>query len=185
MTQNPIEIIDGCIVTAAKEDKIDVLFHQVNTLGVMGGGVALEIRDEFPDHYEDYLATCDISSSSEFVEEQDLMGAYVVTDIMADEDTDSVKLKICGVFGQRTIKSGMDDYRVHTNYAALFMGIVDVIRYELDYDSDYESEYTVAFPYLIGCGLAGGEWNVVDSYIRTLQDLYPKLKFVYYKYTPK
>ena len=40
------------------ESKAQTLVNTVNTVGVMGKGVALEFRKRFPDMYEDYVARC-------------------------------------------------------------------------------------------------------------------------------
>lgn len=33
---------------------VDIIGHQVNLYGIMGGGIAREIRERFPDVYEEY-----------------------------------------------------------------------------------------------------------------------------------
>src|SRR5437899_878663 len=40
------------------ESKAQTLVNTVNTVGVMGKGVALEFRKRFPDMYEDYVERC-------------------------------------------------------------------------------------------------------------------------------
>lgn len=40
------------------DSKAQTLVNTVNTVGVMGKGVALEFRKRFPDMYEDYVARC-------------------------------------------------------------------------------------------------------------------------------
>jgi O-acetyl-ADP-ribose deacetylase (regulator of RNase III)/uncharacterized protein YwgA len=40
------------------ESKAQTLVNTVNTVGVMGKGVALEFRERFPDMYDDYVARC-------------------------------------------------------------------------------------------------------------------------------
>ena len=33
---------------------VDIIGHQVNLHGIMGGGIAREIKERFPDVYEEY-----------------------------------------------------------------------------------------------------------------------------------
>lgn len=44
---------------------------------------------------------------------------------------------------------------------------------------------SIAFPYLIGCGLAGGDWDHYCDMIRKFSKANPHIKFVMYKYDPK
>lgn len=60
---------------------------------------------------------------------------------------------------------GQDDYGkkgLYTDYAALEQAMTE-IRGFLDVREKHE---TVAFPYKIGCGSAGGDWEIVEEMIR-------------------
>ena len=46
-----IKIVEGNILDATE----DVMVHQVNCIGIMGGGLALEIRKKYPEVYYSYL----------------------------------------------------------------------------------------------------------------------------------
>lgn len=41
------------------DSKAQTLVNTVNTVGVMGKGIALEFKRRFPDMYEDYLRACE------------------------------------------------------------------------------------------------------------------------------
>ena len=53
-TDTPINVVVGDMF----ESSAQTLVNTVNTVGVMGKGVALEFRNRFPDMYEDYLERC-------------------------------------------------------------------------------------------------------------------------------
>lgn len=61
------------------------------------------------------------------------------------------------------VKSWTDNYGRsgrHTDYAALEKGFDDILNYVIEYDIP-----EIAMPYKIGCGLGGGDWNIVKSII--------------------
>jgi O-acetyl-ADP-ribose deacetylase (regulator of RNase III) len=47
-------VVDGDLL----DQKTDVIAHQVNCLGVMGAGVALQIKNKWPEVYEGYKNFC-------------------------------------------------------------------------------------------------------------------------------
>ena len=44
-----------------------------------------------------------------------------------------------------------------------------------------QDPFVVGFPYMIGCGLAGGEWEYYFDAIEEFADAYPDIKVVIYK----
>jgi hypothetical protein len=49
------------------ESGADVICHQVNCQGVMGSGIAKQIRERYPSVYEDYRALCETYEPSELL----------------------------------------------------------------------------------------------------------------------
>ena len=49
-----IEIVAGNLLDA----EVEALVNTVNTVGVMGKGIALQFRQAFPDNYEAYRRAC-------------------------------------------------------------------------------------------------------------------------------
>lgn len=120
----------------------DVIVHQTNCKGVMGAGIAKQVRDQFPDVFTKYKALCDRYRTNT----SELLG----TCQFVEENGKT----ICNAFGQ----DGFKRPGCNTDYNALrecFKAIAK--RY---------SERTVALPYKIGCGLAGGDWNIVEAMIK-------------------
>ena len=117
-----------------EENNMKIIVHQVNCKGVMGAGFAKQVREAFPKCYEEYKNLCNKSS--------DLLGTYSiykVNDILA----------IANIFGQYNYGVRA----VYTNYEA-FNNAFKKLR------KDYPNAEIIA-PYNIGCGLAGGDWEVV------------------------
>ena len=119
----------------------DVIVHQVNCQGVMGAGVAKQIREQFPNTYNKYRALCMNFKSNtsamlgmcQYVQEEPFV--------------------ICNAFGQDFY------YRnsVQTQYDKLEKCFYDIAE-------KYRGK-RVALPWKIGCGLAGGDWDVVYEMI--------------------
>ena len=137
--KNNISIINGNLLEA----DADIICHQVNCKGVMGRGLAKQIKDAYPQVYASYKETCKTNNFS-----QKLLGA--VDFVKVD------KYLVASCFGQFAYGTKTRQ----TNYNALGC-CFDVIK-EVAEDDGLT---TIAIPYNIGCGLAGGEWSVVERLI--------------------
>jgi O-acetyl-ADP-ribose deacetylase (regulator of RNase III) len=150
--------VKGDLVEAFKNNELDVIAHQVNCKGVMGGGIARQIRDNFPAHYNDYLEYIVdlekiINDSGQEMKSKYLLGGVAVTTVSENKT-------IACIFGQ-------DEYggtERNTNYAALMEGLTFVAR------ESYARKLKVGIPKYIGCGLGGGSWDIVSSLILDLEE---------------
>lgn len=122
----------------------DILVHQVNGLGVMGAGLAKQIATRYPHVEIAYKKFVNAEASAP----EDLLGTSLI--VPANE-----RLDIANVFGQARV--GRD--KRQTDYKALERALLAVaIRAQSE-------NKTVAIPYKLGCGLAGGDWDVVSEMI--------------------
>jgi len=121
-----------------------VLFHQVNCIGVMGGGIAYALAKKFPGLEKAYKEFCD--DNIEF-DTSSLLGKVFVFKVNDD-------LFIANIFGQDNVSTGSRQ----TSYDAT------VMAFELIQDSAY-ADMTLYFPYKMGCGLGGGNWNIYSAII--------------------
>ena len=134
----------------------NVICHQVNTLGVMGAGIALQIKNEYPGCFQKYKEICDY-----FKDEQDkLIGRVLLwEDNILGIPSVSVKL-IANFFSQ--IGLGRN---VQTDYKA-FRACCKELKGDLKYYFPITGDtFKIGFPYKIGCGLAGGDWNIIKQII--------------------
>ena len=139
---------------------IQIIAHQVNSIVVMNAGVARQIKDLYPEVYYAYA-----NYVKDFTELNDMspLGECFV------QETDDERHIILNVFGQESY--GRD--KRYTDYGALKKGFVNGIRWVRD---EYQNgEYygilqlTIAIPYKIGCGLAGGDWEVVKKILEEIE----------------
>ena len=114
-----------------------VFCHQVNCKGVMGAGLAKQIREKYGEVYKSYKNLCDQGDAKVGIVQ------YVNT----------FDNRICvNMFAQYSY--GRD--RQYTNYEAFKKCLEQLEKFLLT--SDVKE---VAFPKYIGCGLAGGVWSKI------------------------
>jgi O-acetyl-ADP-ribose deacetylase (regulator of RNase III) len=149
-----IEHVMGDLLKA----EADVIVHQVNCQGVMGAGVARQIREQFPNTYNVYKDYC----SKYQGHTADLLGECLYT---FEEP-----FVICNAFGQNFY------YRnsVQTEYDKLEKCFYDIAK-------KYHGK-KVALPWKIGCGLAGGDWNIVYEMIFSILAVEGNCKVTLYEY---
>lgn len=127
-----------------------IICHQVNTAGVMGSGLAKQIKAKFPTAFNIYKAVCDKAPDREY-----LLGSGILVPV-----TDT--LKVANLFGQ----SQYGRRGTFTDYAALQDALEGVFE---------EAEQTgeeIYVPHNMGCGLGGGNWLVVEKFIEKLEANY-------------
>lgn len=107
-------------------------------MGVMGSGVARQIRTRWPCVYEEYVGICSAIQSGA------LLG---YTQMIEVEDG----RHICNLFGQLQYGS---DGKAYTKLSALRKACQHLAK-------SANAGDTIAMPYRIGCGLGGGDWGEV------------------------
>lgn len=147
-----IEIINGNIF----DGDADIICHQVNTFGIMGAGIALQIKERFPDVYEVYKEKC-----SEFSKHQFNPLCHVLYC-----RTKYSNVVIANLFSQ----IGMS-----TDYNAMKICLQSI------YNDCKKYNASVAIPYKIGCGIAGGDWNKVYGIIEEIFSQDEDVKCTIYK----
>lgn len=139
-----MEIIykDGNLLDA----QTDVIAHQVNCQGVMGSGVAKQIRDKWPDIFIQY---------SHYVElyEKDCLGSCQMVQINKSQF-------IANLFGQRYY--GRENLR-YTSYD----GIYDALA-KLQVYMSTRSCKSVAFPYKMSSDRGGADWDIILAMIKSV-----------------
>lgn len=117
----------------------DYITHQVNCRGVMGAGLAKQIKIFNPKLYDIYQSHC---------------RNYKPTDLLGKS---FIYHNIISIFGQ--LNYGRDKSVVYTDYTALARAF-QAIHKRLPIDK------SIAFPYFMGCGLGNGQWDIVEDLIR-------------------
>ena len=124
-----------------------IIVHQVNCKGVAGAGLALAIRKKWPDWHKHYQFN------------PPSLGAI-------DQYEVEPGIEVCSFYAQDSFGQGLQ-----TNYDA-FLLCLKRLRLAL---AEKRNPTTVFFPYKIGCGLAGGDWDIVSQFI---EDEFPEAVIV-------
>jgi len=145
-----IKIFDGDLLDA----KETYIVHQVNCYGEMEYGIALQIKNRYPDVYRRYQDYCNEHPAKNLIGRILLIPTY------------DGKI-ICNIFGQEKIFYG----KQFTNISALsrsFKSLSKIVpRFE-----------TIAMPYLIGCEKGEASWEIIYPII---QNIFAKHTVVLYK----
>lgn len=112
-----------------------VLLHQVNLRGIMGAGIALQIRKRWPSAHDDYVRHC--------------RKCPLVTDVVFSEIDNGF---VAHLFGQSDISRA----KCTTCYEAYPEMLTKVRTFSR------KLNLPIFAPYGIGCGLAGGEWSIME-----------------------
>lgn len=138
-----IQVKNGDVLQA----DVNIIVHQVNCMGVMGSGIAKQIRDKYPKVYKEYAEKCQKMAKYRRL----MLGDVLYTQIAPDKF-------VASIFGQLTY-GWVGQY---TNISALRMGLLNLKTYA------EQNNYSIAFPYGIGCGRGGADWNVVNKIIEDI-----------------
>lgn len=121
----------------------NIICHQVNEDGLMGGGLALQIARTYPCVEREYKEFC-----KQF--EKALYGQYQVVNIRD-------RKYIANCFTQRKYVTNIDDLK------KVFRGLLESCKL---------NNFTIAVPYKYGCGIANGDWNIVSKIFEELSHEY-------------
>lgn len=137
-----ISIITGNIFNS----RTQVIAHQVNCMGVMGAGIAKQIKTRFPDVYDEYVKYCHVNKGGKLLGDCQLVksesGRY-----------------IANLFGQYNFSM----YHISTSYPAIEHALKNLKTIMQLNHLD-----TLAIPYGMSCGLAGGDWWIISDLINEI-----------------
>ena len=125
-----------------------IIAHQVNCKGVMGAGVAKQIKEKLlpADEFKKYQDTC------KYRNPEDLMNGEILV-----HGTYSEKQLVVDLFAENEpTGKGLD-----TDYVALYKSFETLKKMV----SKCDHTMPISIPGYIGCGLAGGDWDYVFTKI--------------------
>lgn len=129
------------------ESGADIICHQVNCQGVMGSGIARQVREKYPKVYQEYKRWC------ETMPRNVLLGTAQF--VKTQEEYSTSFTGIVNIFAQYNY--GYDG-KCYTDY--------DALRDALErFKSHLIKPTTIAIPYLMGCYRGGGDWKIVYEMI--------------------
>ena len=157
-----VEYVKGNLL----ESDCDYICHQVNCQGVMRSGIARQIREKWPDVYDEYKKVC-----SKFVRTYTDPVEHMLGHIQFC-CTDSGQV-VVNIFSQADYGYDGDRY---TSYDAFSNALTEL-------KGMIPKGNTIGFPKNIGCGLGGGDWRIISNMIETI--LGDTHNVYIYEYDPK
>lgn len=144
-----IKIKQGNILESTE----NIICHQVNCQGIMGGGLALQIAKQFSNVEQEYKQYCETHADALKIDDtyKNVKGQCLLSKIAEDKF-------IANCFTQRP------DFT--TDYQAIF----DCFKTLLEYCK--KTNKTICVPYKYGCGIAKGSWKTVEGLFNYLSHLY-------------
>jgi len=131
--------IRGNAVKLKESGEVDALMHCCNALGAMGAGIAAQIKRANYESFTEYREHC-------------LAHDYKPEQLLGDV--------ICShgyyhIIGQASVGTG----RRQVDYGALAVGFSLIANAH----KEAQEAIKLAVPKYIGCGLAGGDWEVIQE----------------------
>lgn len=140
------------------ESDCDYICQQVNCQGKMNSGIAKQIREKWPIVYQNYMAKCNFNHPSGYIHPELLLGDIQIVGLWDDYNETKFHQSVINMYSQ--LNYGYDGRR-YTSYDA-FWNCVNLIKQSVPTDKK------IGFPYNIGCGLGGANWNVILTMIDTV-----------------
>lgn len=128
-------------------DNVDIIAHQVNCQGVMGAGLAKQIKTKYPIVYQEYLQLYKRQRPVE------LLGQCLAVPVNNSD------IFVANLFGQLSYGKGTRQ----TDYEALEKSLKQLKEFMVT-----SNLHSLALPHNLGCGLAGGDWNIVRKMIEKI-----------------
>lgn len=122
--------------------------HGCNAQGIMGGGLALHIKNNYFDNYKSYQDYC-----FKWGKSINLLGTNCIQHY-------NPLFAIVNSITQHTIGTNTRK----TNYEAVAKCFENLVDY-LKQNYHYTQKVAIAIPKLFGCGLGGGNWEIVKTII--------------------
>ena len=166
-----IKFFDGDLLKSG----CDIICHQVNEYGVMGAGIAKQIKEKYPKAFADYIKA---------IKEAKSKGKNLPLFALSKQSDGFI---VANMFTQR---NGETDLELIRN-AVVFLGmqILDLFVTKLKFKETagvfFDRPFRVGIPYKYGCGIAKGNW---ENVLKIWEDVFGELGSIdleVWKYSPK
>lgn len=140
------------------ESGADIICHQVNCQGVMGSGLAKQVRERYPIVYDEYRQWCDGSRPEELLGKAQYVPLVPMTHVASGVYEQGDLMGIINIFGQLDYGYAGECY---TDYEALRHAFQNIRKF----CKTFLYNPIIAFPYKFGCARGGADWEVVKEMI--------------------
>lgn len=137
----------------------DAIFHVSNAFCTMGSGLALQIKERYPEAYEADLETKKGDKSK--------LGSF--SHAIGNDGK-----HIYNCYGQYTFGKGRQ-----LNYEAFYSAFELAIK-----NADSRNLMVINTAWKIGADRAGGDWRIIERMIEVIMESYPSLTLNICKYQP-
>lgn len=129
----------------------DFICHQVNCKGVMGSGIAKQIRDRYPVVYFYHRRDFELGNA--------ILGKVKIINVTHKSHKFRMVVNMYSQYDYlpRTI--------THTDYKAFESCLDKIKKFVSVFQNEHGKKYSIGFPDHIGCGLAGGDWTIIKDMI--------------------
>ena len=128
------------------DTQTDVIAHQVNCRGVMGSGVAKQIRNKWPIVFEKYRQKYEVWNES-------LIGECQLVQVNDNQH-------VANLFGQNDYGN---DGKQYTSYDAIYDALTSLAVQMMDNGME-----SVAFPFKMSSDRGGADWEVILAMIESV-----------------
>ena len=128
--------------------KKGIICQQVNCQNVMGAGLAKAIYEQYPNVKTDY------HKSFKYFSKTEIFGKYRLIEI-------SQGLFVANIYSQFNYGNSNKTGIVYTDNQKLINAIKNI--------GETYTQYNIYIPEKIGCGLAGGNWELIKNQIKGLK----------------
>lgn len=146
-----MKTIKGDLIKLAEQGEFDVIVHGANCFHCMGGGIAKQLADKYPQVKEADMQT-------EFCDRNKL-GSYSVATI----EVNDTLFVVLNAYTQYKWSSGSDVFE----YDAFQKFLNKIYLYIQTYKAG--GKLSIGFP-MIGAGLAGGDWSRISKMIEEFSE---------------
>ena len=149
-----MKTIKGDLIKLAEEGKFDVIIHGCNCFHAMGGGIAKQLADKYPQVEE-------VDRQTTFGDPEKL-GSYSVAYVEVNGYTFSV----INLYTQYKWSSGSDVFE----YDKFQLYLKRIAHFLTGFPTFiFASKFRIGFP-MIGAGLAGGDWSRISKMIEKFSE---------------
>jgi O-acetyl-ADP-ribose deacetylase (regulator of RNase III) len=140
-----------------------IIVHGCNNCGVMRSGLAKQVRYKYPEAYDEYLRM--------------FQGDGLKIDLGEISHIQITKYKI--IVNAITQDGFGYDGKKYVSYDAIELSFSHVVELASKIEDEYGKKLDIVFP-KIGCGLGGGNWNIVEKIIdETVPDRFCKRLYIH------
>jgi O-acetyl-ADP-ribose deacetylase (regulator of RNase III) len=129
------------------DSKTKIIAHQVNCMGKMGSGLALQVKQKYPNVFYEYHRHYDDQTKK--------LGDCLCV-LCPDGRV------IANLYGQYGYGYDGVQYTSHESLKKAMISLASLMS----------PGHSIAFPYKMSCDRGGGSWNVVSGYISTIFENY-------------